>query len=386
MNRRQALLSTLLLGGLAAPRRLSARQVRERFRKPTRLARRDDPEESPDDDSIGRDEPAEPAADDGPPAGFRGQKGYAWSEFDISRYSSLAPDQNSPQTAIIEWIFRRTGSTTWHGDKISVLCAGRNRLLAYHDASTREQVAEIVERFTKATNDLLKIRIRIVVAADTSWRRYVVYSRLKWLAAGPQGQQVWAASVQDAAFIQAQMSLNQWSQALADESRTLVNGQTISITTTAARNYAYGLQRSGGSGVGFQAATAQLEEGVVFRISPLLTFEGDLIDAAIDARTNSVQSLHPTKVLTPREVGPPEMIVDVPETDASRLNKTVKNWPVGQTLLISAGVHPGLLMPKGGLINNVRNSFSYPELLIFVDLEPVKNPPRTARSRFRDRD
>ena len=79
------------------------------------------------------------------------------------------------------------------------------------------------------------------------------------------------------------------------------------------------------------------------------------------------------------------MTIDVPETEESRLNKTIKNWPVGQTLLISAGVHPGLLMPKGGLINNVRNSFSYPELLVFVDLEPIKNPPRTARSRSRNR-
>ena len=190
MNRREALLSTLLLGGLAAPRGVLAQQAREGFRKPTRVVRGDNQDDPAEAESPPRDVPADPVADDGPPAGFHGQKGYAWSEFDISRYCALAPDQNSPQTALIEWIFRRTGSSTWHGDKVSVLCAGRARLLAYHDASTREQVAEIVERFTKLTNDLLKVRVRVVAAADTSWRRYVVYSRLNWLAAGPQGQQV----------------------------------------------------------------------------------------------------------------------------------------------------------------------------------------------------
>lgn len=371
MNRRTALVSSLLLGGLV-PSRLFGQSAR-----PRRVARRDDEPEAAAD---GPDDDGAPAAD------FRGQPGHDWSEFDISRYTELAHAENSPQTAIIEWVMRRTGQDVWHGDKVAVLCASRTRLLAYHNAKVREQVAEMVQRFTRATADQMRLRVRLVVAADPSWRRYVVYSQLNPIKSGPQGQQVWTARVQDAAFILAQMQINQSFRVLYDKTVPLVNGQTHTVKSYVTRDYVAGIQRAGGAGVGFQGGTGQLEEEVVLRLSPLLTYEGDALEAAVDLQTNTVRALHRTRVLAPREVGPAEMTIDVPEVSETRLHKAFGGWPLNQTLLISAGVQPGILQAKSGLWNSLRLPPGNTELLAFVDLEVLNPPPRTARARARDRE
>jgi hypothetical protein len=72
-------------------------------------------------------------------------------------------------------------------------------------------------------------------------------------------------------------------------------------------------------------------------------------------------------------VGPSEMAVDVPESTQTRLDQTVKNWPLGQTLVISAGIHPGILDKKGGWFN-LPIPGTYPtgtEVLVFLDAETV---------------
>ena len=96
------------------------------------------------------------------------------ANFPIGQYTALDPSAASPQTAIIDWIFRRTTPAPWHGDKIAVLCASRTQLRAYHSAKILKQVAEVVERFTDAQANVLSIRVRFVAAADSRWR-YAVY-------------------------------------------------------------------------------------------------------------------------------------------------------------------------------------------------------------------
>src|SRR3954471_9433362 len=133
MNRRTALFSTLLLGGLL-PRGLLAQGTRARDRDDAGGRRR-----SPGGGTrVGRrrdNEPTEPepvapeAPDEEPePADFPHQVGQVWRTFDISRYTGLPHSQatSDPQTALIDWIFRRTGSAPWHGEKIAVLGATRS--------------------------------------------------------------------------------------------------------------------------------------------------------------------------------------------------------------------------------------------------------------------
>ncbi len=390
MNRRTAMLLTMLLGGLA-PRSLLAQGTTTRRSGSTRGRTRTaalDPETTRPA-STDDPEPVDPPAEgDNPPPGFPSEPGFQWRSFDISRYTGLDHSQQNPQNAIIEWIFRRTGTAPWHGEKIAVLSASRSRVKAYHNPSQLEQVGDVIERFTNAESDFLTIRVRFVAAVDTRWR-YAVYSRLTPVGSGPQGQQIWTLKVEDAAFVLAQMQVYQGFRLLTDQKVEMVNGQTLTVKTSEPRGFTGGLQRESAVGMGPQPKAEQLEEGVTLRLSPLLTFDGDALDAAIDLTANTVKSLHRTRVIAPREIGPAEITLDVPEVTESRLNQTVKGWPLGQTLLISAGIQPGILMGKGGFMN-LRIPGTVPsgtELLVFLDAETVARPRRAAsRDRDRDRD
>jgi hypothetical protein len=389
MNRRTALWTTLLAGALL-PRTLLGQTPARRsrvddgaggFRKAASDGSRTARAKDADEPVLGGDE-AGPAVEEPPPADFPNEPGQVWRTFDISRYTSLSQSQSNPQNAIVEWIFRRTGSAIWHGDKIAVLSASRTQIRAYHNPKILKQVEEIVDRFTKQEiTDYLKVRVRFIAAADPRWR-YLIYTRLTPLLTGPQGQQVWSLRIDEAGSLRGQHA--PMFKLLADQEIKMVNGQNLTVETLEDVAFVSGPQRDAAAGFGYEQKTSQLKEGVVLKLSPLLNYEGDALDVAIDLKANTVRSLHRTKILARREIGAPDMALDVPEVVETRLNQTVPNWkPGGQTLLISAGIHPGILQSKSGFLNlHIPGTVpTSTELLVFLDVELVNSTPRTARSR-----
>ena len=387
--------SLFLLPLLAFPARLFGQDPPRRSTKTAKSRRVSDDLDSPPTARRARDlaDDTEPAAPDtGPestvqesvPANFPNQAGFQWQNFPIGDYTALDPSGTSPQTAIIDWIFRRTTPAPWHGDKIAVLCASRTQLRAYNSPKVLKQVAEVVERFTDSQADILSVRVRFIAAADSRWR-YAVHQRLTPIGSGPQGQQIWHTSSADAELVISQMQVWQGFKLLGNTSVEVLNGQTLKFDQSQARGFNGGVQRESAVGLGFQPKVENLMEGVVLKFSPLLSYEGDTLDAAIELSTNLVRKLHPVKVLAPREVGPGELTIDVPEVSETRLNQPVKNWPLGQTLIISAGIQPGILMDKGGFLN-MKIPGTVPtgtELLVVINAEIVnkKGAGRTASGR-----
>jgi hypothetical protein len=337
------------------------------------------------------DEPLDdrsPGSAVGAPADLPTEAGQVFRGFDISSYTGLPHEATNPQDAIVEWIFRRTGSGVWHGDRIAVLAAGRAQIRAYHTPKVLRQVEEIVERFIDAQpSDYLKIRVRIVAAANPGWR-YYVGSRLTPIASGAQGQQVYLLDLETATFVRTQMQVYQSFKVLEDRELKIINGQTLNLNRELNVDYMVGPQRDSAAGLGFQPTTAKLKEGVFLRLSPLLTFEGDAVDLALDLQANTVKSLIPTKILARRELGPQDMSVDVPEVVESRLNRTIEGWKLGQTLMITGGIQPGILQEKTGLFN-LKIPGTVPtktELLVFLDVETVGGQsPRQTAQRDRER-
>jgi hypothetical protein len=372
MNRRKLLLISTFLGGFA-PFRLLAQEASRRTPARSSRTRRnleDAPRTARGGDADPVDESETAASRDELPASLPAEAGHMFRSFDIAKYTGLPHKENNSQNSIVDWIFRRTTTAPWHGEKIAVLSAGRTKIRAFHNAKMLDQVAEVIERFTDAQADFLKLRVRFVAAGDTRWR-YAVYKRLNLIGSGAQGQQIWSLRADDAAMVLTQMQVWQGFRLLEEKQFDIINGQTLYMNTSSRRPYTGGLQRDSTVGQGFQPKTEELEEGITLRISPLLAYEGDTLDAAIELTANTVRSFHQTRVLAPREVGPGELRIDVPEVSETRLNQTVKGWPIGQTLLISAGIHPGILQSKGGLFN-MRIPGTVPtstELLVFIDVE-----------------
>jgi hypothetical protein len=372
MNRRTLLLLSTLVGGLF-PLRLLAQGPK---RIPTRSRAQQDLDDPPRTARGGDDEPinddtvaAAPSHNELPP-NLPSEVGHKWQVFDISKYTGLPHKENNPQNSLVDWIFRRTTTAPWHGEKVAVLAAGRTKIKAYHNSKVLDQVSEVIERFTDAMDDYLKLRVRFVAAGDTRWR-YAVYSKLNPIGSGPQGQQIWSLDSDQAQFVLTQMQVWQGFRLLAEKQFEMINGQTLFLNTSSPRAYTGGMQRDSAVGQGFQPKTEELEEGVTLRLSPLLSYDGDTLDAAIELTANTVRSFHQTRVIAPREAGPGELRIDVPEVSQTRLNQTVKGWPLGKTMLISAGIQPGILQSKGGLFN-MKIPGTVPtntELLVFVDVE-----------------
>ena len=355
MNRRTALMLSMCFGGLAPGTLLAQVPGRRIANSRDRRALR----------PIGtdRDDVEAPASDPELPGTLPREPGFQSRKYDISRYTRIAANQSNPQKALIDWIFLRTGIAEWHGDRAAVLSANRSQLLAYNSPEILKQVSEIVERFTNAVEDTLSVQFQFVAAVDTRWR-YTVYSRLTHVGGGPHGQQIWTMRTDDAALVLSTMQLQQGFRKLAKDRVEMINGQTLTVRTTEERPFAGGILRD-------TVRPEKLEEGIVLKLSPLLTFDGNAVDAKIELTVNTVRSFHRTKIIAPREIGPSESAIDVPEVSQTRLEQTVKNWPLGQTLVISSGIHPGILDKKSGLFN-LPIPGTYPtgtEVLVFLDIE-----------------
>ena len=381
MKRRSLFLLPLLafparLFGQDSPRRSTGKAARGRqvsdedVPAPSKRPRARAVEADPSEPDGGPDS----TVPDPTPANFPNQAGFQWQNFPIGDYTSLDPTATSPQTAIIDWIFRRTTPAPWHGDKIAVLCASRTQLRAYNSPKILKYAAETIERFTDAQANFLTVRVRFIAASDSRWR-YAVHQRLTPVVNGPQGQQAWHCGVSDAEMVISQMQVWQGFRLLGDKSVEVLNGQTLKFSRTDDKAFTGGVQRESAVGLGFQPKVEKLEEGVVLRFSPLLSYEGDSLEAAVELTSNLVRKLHPVKVLAPREIGPGELTLDVPEVSETRLNQPIKNWPLGQTLIISAGIQPGILQDKGGLFN-MKIPGTVPtgtELLVVINVETAKD-------------
>ena len=349
--KRRSLLTLLPLLGLTARALGQDSPRRSRSTARSRQVSDDGGEEAPKKRSKpnAEDVDANSSLDSVPPK-FTGEPDFEWKTFDIAPYTSLSPTATSPQTAILDWIFRRTETGPWHGDKIAVLCANRNQIRAYNSKKIIDQVTETVNQFTDAQADVLTVRIRFLAAADSRWR-YATYSRLTPVGTGPQGQQIWQTAEANIEGIIAQMTVWQGFKSLEDKKFEVLNGQTLRVESFLKKTYPGGVQREGAVGLGYQPKVENLTEGIVLRFSPLLSYEGDSLDAAIELSTNLIRKFHATKVLGPKEIGTGEVTLDVPEVSETRLNQAVKGWQLGQALIISAGIQPGLLLDKSGLWN-----------------------------------
>ena len=355
MNRRTALMLSMFFGGLAPGRLLAQGQGRRIANSRDRRALQPIVTDRDDADAS--------VADTELPSGLPREPGFQFKKYDISRYTRVASNQANPQKALIDWIFLRTGITEWHGDRAAILSANRSQLLAYNSPEILKQVSEIVERFTNAVEDTLSVQFQFVAAVDTRWR-YTVYSRLTHVGGGAQGQQIWTMRTDDAALVLSTMQLQQGFRKLAKDRVEMINGQTLTVRTSEERSFAGGILRD-------TVRPEKIDEGIVLKLSPLLNFDGNAVDAKIDLTVNTVRSFHRTKVIAPRDLGPNEAAIDVPEASQTRLEQTVKNWPLGQTLVISSGIHPGILDKKSGLFN-LPIPGTYPtgtEVLVFLDIE-----------------
>jgi hypothetical protein len=301
------------------------------------------------------------------PSGFSDpsfiKAGQLWRDYNLSPYTSRLNEVAHPEQSVVDWILKQTGPETWHGEDPAVLSASRGRLRVFHRQDVQNDIAEIVERFTRPVQPQVSMRVQLITTADLNWRNGLVHL-MKPVAVGPDGQHVWLVAPEDLALIRNRLKLDR-QPGLVNQRVLANNGQPTTIETGQTVNYISGLDLQSGIYVAYQPIIARLTEGVKATLTPLWTADGSAVDLEVQVTTRHVTKLHYAQSAAPLRSGSQETVVQVPEVSATSLDQTL-NWPVSQILLISTGVHP----TKGtGGRGPLSFSSAAAEILILAELD-----------------
>jgi hypothetical protein len=298
-----------------------------------------------------------------------------WRDYNLAPYTARLTNVAHPEQAVVDWILKQTGPETWHGEDPAVLSASRGRLRVFHRPDVQDDVAEIVERFTRPVQPQVSMRVQFITTADLNWRNGIVHL-MKPAAIGPDGQHVWLIAPEDLALIRNRLKLDR--QTGPVNQRVLAsNGQPTTIETGQTVNYVSGLDLGSGTYLAYQPIIARLNEGIKATLTPLWTADGTAVDLEVKLTTRHVNKLHHAQSAAPLRSGSQETVVQVPAVSATSLEQSF-GWPVSQILLISAGVQP----TKGNAGRGPLNfSSGAAEILILAELDsPVSSRTATRRS------
>ena len=264
-------------------------------------------------------------------------RGQVWREYDITGYTSRPSTSARPEQAIVEWIIRETGYEAWHSEPLGLLSADHKTLRVYHTPQMQDVVSEIVDRFVNPEPETNAFGIRVITVGSPAWRA----SAMKILRPAPvqtQGVQAWLLAKEDAALLSAELRKRTDVREHSAPQMLVYNGQAATVATQRQRNYVRSIILHPESWPGFEPETAQLNEGFSVELHPLLSIDGQTIDAVLKCNVDQVEKMIPVSLDVPTAVNPRQkQQIEVPQMISTKLHEKFR-WPAEQVLLISLGV------------------------------------------------
>jgi hypothetical protein len=303
------------------------------------------------------------------PAELPSDHGQLWREYDISPYTLRVASTNRPEQAIVDWILRDTGYEAWHGEPFGILSADARRLLVYHTPEMQQKVAEVVDRFVSSEAESQAFELRVVTIDHPNWRAKA-QRLLRPVQAQTPGVQAWLLSREDVAALAAELRRRSDYREHSAPQLAVSNGQSTVVSATRTRNYVRDILPQAAVWPGYQPQQGVLNEGFTLEFSPLVSVDGQQIDATIKCDVDQVEKLVPVAIEMPTPAAPRGRAqLDVPQVAAIRFHERFR-WPVDQVLLVSLGMIPAPVPMDSSLIPGVPLPLpSGPprvELLIFV--------------------
>ena len=162
----------------------------------------------------------------------------------------------------------------------------------------------------------------------------------------------------------------------------VTNGQSSAISTMRPKGYTGGIVlHPEQAHPGFEPQMAQFEEGLSLSISPLLSLDGQSIDAMIKCNVDQLEKLVPVTIDVPTVIAPRQHTdIEVPQWNSYRLHERF-HWPVNQVLLISFGVVAAPVSTDGAIKLPFVTDAPRAELLVFVDSRGAGGSPPTVAPR-----
>lgn len=264
-------------------------------------------------------------------------QGQVWREYDISPYTSRVNNTERPEQAIIDWILRDTGTEVWFSEPLGILNASKTTLRVYHTPEMQRLVMDIVDRFVSSQAEAQMITLRLVSVGSPNWRTAAM-SLLQPIDVKSAGVEAWVLSKENAAILLNQLRQRTDFREQTASSVPIHNGQSHTVTRTTPRTYVRSVRMRPDVWPGHELVTGQMLEGFTLQVSPLMSLDGNTIDAVIKCDVDQVEKLVPVNVDIPSVSGGAQRIqIQIPQVISWRLHERFR-WPTNQVLMLGCGV------------------------------------------------
>jgi hypothetical protein len=261
--------------------------------------------------------------------------GQVWREYDISPYTLRVKDVAKPEQAIIDWVLRETGTEVWFSEPLGVLSANSNVLRVYHTPEMHQRVHSIVERLVCGDPEVRPLGLKLITVDSPNWRARAV-SLVKPVDVKSPGVEAWLLSRENAALLYDQLKSRGDFREHSAPHIEIANGQSQTLARTQAKKYVRSVQLKQAFPF-YDLVPGQIDEGYSLEISPLLSLDGQTIEAAIECRVDQVEKLVPLAIDVPIGNQSQRIQIQVPQVASWRLSERFR-WPASEVLLLSCGV------------------------------------------------
>lgn len=265
------------------------------------------------------------------------EAGQVWREYDIRPYTAKVTGTERPQQAVIDWILRETGTEVWFTEPFGILNATRDTLRVYHTPEMQSLVLDIVDRFVKSQAEPQALSLRLVTVSSPNWRSTAL-PLLQPIDVRATGVDAWLLSKENAALLVGQLRKRADFREHNSPNLVIHNGQSQSISRLTPKNYVRTVRMKPNVWPGHELMMGQLQEGFSLQLSPLMSLDGDTIDAVVQCNVDQIEKLVPVSVDVPTVGGGAQRVqIQVPQIVSWRLHERFR-WPANKVLLLSVGV------------------------------------------------
>jgi hypothetical protein len=311
------------------------------------------------------------------------EHGQIWREYDISPYTLRVTTTERPEQALVDWILRETGYEAWHSEPLGILSATPRTLRVYHTPAMQAVVAELVDRFVRSEAETMSFALRVITVENPGWRARL-HRMLRPVTVQTPGVGAWLLEREDAALVLAELQRRSDYREHSSPHLLVNNGQSTVVSGKRNRPYVRDVLSRPDVWPGYEAELGQVEEGFALEFSPLLSLDGQMIDAALRCDVDQIEKMIPVAIDVPTPAAPRQRTqIEVPQITQFRLHERFR-WPTSQVLLVSMGMVP-LPVPVDGkpivpiLPIPLGNSPPRADLLVLIECRgQVGNAGRTS--------
>jgi hypothetical protein len=309
------------------------------------------------------------------------ESGQVWREYDIASYTLRVRDVAKPEQAIIDWILRETGTEVWFSEPLGILNASSTTLRVYHTPEMQQRVQAIVERFVSGDSEAHALGVRLITVGSPSWRVRAL-SLLKPVDVKSPGVEAWLLSRENSVALYEQLKVRADFREHSAPRIDIANGQSQTIARKDARQYSRGVQLKQQFPF-YEVITGKIDEGYSLQISPLMSLDGQTMEAAITCNVDQLEKLVPLNIDVPIGGQTQRVQIQVPQIVSWRLSERFR-WPTNEMLLLSCGVvatpAPGASGVLGVLSSPLGIGGNRADALLMIDHRPpsvtgVLTPP-----------